>query len=173
MKFPAALALAVLALAVPLQAQETVTFNKTKFALAYAPANSPVGIREYVAEGETLKDWKQMLSTRLFTSTTNPEAYARSLSDAIGKKGGPNARSQILRDDKTGTLVVDFLVFSPEGTEPPFAEWNLMRVDKAIGGVRVIQYARRFYDIDDKTAKLINSERTKILPQLVNLKLAE
>ncbi len=173
MKFLSALILAGLVLATPSHAEDAITFNKTKFVMAFAPKSSPVGIKEYVAEGETLDNWKQMLSTRIFTSTTDPEAYARGLSEAIATKGGPNAKSQILRDDKSGALVVDFLVFSPEGTEPRFAEWNLMRVDKAIGGVRVLQYARRFYNIDDKTAKTINAERAKILPQLAKLNLPE
>lgn len=173
MKFPFAAILACLALAPGLRAQESVTFNKTKFVLAYAPDTSPVGIREYLPEGETLEHWKQMLSSRIFAGITSPEAYAKQLADSIATKGGPNARSQILRDDKTGALVVDFLVFSPEGSGPRFAEWNLMRVDKAIGGVRVIQYARRFYDINGQTAKTIKSELAKILPQLAKLQLPE
>ncbi|MFZ4683080.1 MAG: hypothetical protein ACOYMS_11300, partial [Terrimicrobiaceae bacterium] len=84
-------------------------------------------------------------------------------------KGDPAARSQILQSNKTGTYVVDFLVFSK--TEPQFAEWNLMRVDKVADGVRVTQYARRFDSIDEEMTKAIIAAREKILPQLEKLAL--
>lgn len=149
---------------------QSVTFDKTKFTLAYAPKDSPVSIREYLPPGETLEKWNQMLSSRVFTNLNNPEAYARDLAKRVAASD-PAARSQILRSDKTGGLVVDFLAFSPADKEPRFAEWNLMRVEKTPGGLLVVQYARRFYRIDDDMPKEIIAARPRILSQLEKLTL--
>lgn len=162
-------ALTALALLSPLSAaEESVAFNQTKFFLRFAPEDSPVKLREYLPAGETLEKWTQMLSARTFTNLADPKAYALKLAQDV-VKGDPAARSQVLQSDKSGTYVVDFLVFSQ--TEPPFAEWNLMRVDKVSDGLRVTQYARRFSTIDDAMSKAIIAAREKILPQLEKLAL--
>jgi len=151
-------------------AGQNVTFDGQRFVLAYAPKDSPVNIREYLPPGETLDKWTRMLSSRTFKNLNDPEAYARKLAQSV-TEGDPAARSQILRSDKTGAYVVDFLVFSPEGSGPRFAEWNLMRVDRQTIGLRVVQYAQRFYTIDDSMPKEIIAARDKILPQLEKLSL--
>jgi len=162
-------ALAALALLSPATAaDDSVVFDQTKFVLRFAPKDSPVRLREYLPADETLEKWKQMLSVRTFTNLADPKAYALELAQDV-VKGDPAARSQILQSNKTGTYVVDFLVFSQ--TEPQFAEWNLMRVDKVADGVRITQYARRFYSIDEEMTKAIIAAREKILPQLEKLAL--
>lgn len=162
-----------LSLQTTLVAAESVTFDKTKFVLAYAPKDSPVDIREYLPEGETLEKWTLMLSSRVFKKLNDPEAYAEQLAKQV-TESDPNARSQIFRSDKTGAIVVDFLVFSPAGSGPRFAEWNLMRVAKRPkGGLLVTQYAHRFYSVDNTTAKTINADRDRLLPLLDSLKLPE
>jgi len=162
-------ALTALALLSPLSAaEESVAFNQTKFFLRFAPKDSPVKLREYLPEGETLEKWTQMLSARTFTNLADPKAYALKLAQDV-VKGNPTARSQVLQSDRSGTYVVDFLVFSQ--TEPQFAEWNLMRVDRVSDGLRVTQYARRFSSIDDAMPKAIIAARDKVLPQLEKLAL--
>ncbi len=164
-------ALVSLALASPtFAADDSVVFNQTKFLLRFAPKDSPVALREYLPASQTLEKWTEMLSSRTFKNLDDPKAYALKLAQDV-VKGDPAARSQILRSDATGSYVVDFLVFSPEGSSPRFAEWNLMRVNKVSSGLRITQYARRFYTIDESMPKTILAARDKILSQLKKLAL--
>lgn len=168
---PAIPSLFLLVLAVPVFAAEDIAvFNQTKFFLRFAPKGSEVALREYLPEGQTLEKWTQMLSSRTFSHLNDPKAYALKLARDV-VKGDPAARSQVLRSDTSGSYVVDFLVFSPEGSGPRFAEWNLMRVDKVSSGLRITQYARRFYKIDDTMPEQILADRTRLLSQLEKLTL--
>jgi hypothetical protein len=35
-----------------------------------------------------------------------------------------------MENDEAGSFIADFLVFSEEGSEPSFAEWNVWRIEK-------------------------------------------
>ena len=128
------------------------------------------GIREYLTEGETFEKWSTLISVRGFDGIDDPRAYAFQLVKNA-EASGPNARGQVMENEEAGSYIADFLVYSEEGTEPVFAEWNLWRIEKKGDGVEAVQYARRFYEIDDSTAKKLISARKKIVPQLAELEI--
>lgn len=130
------------------------------------------GIREYLTEGETFEKWSTLISVRGFDGTDDPRAYAFQLVKNA-KASGPNAQGQVMENDEAGSYIADFLVFSEEGTEPSFAEWNLWRIEKKGDGIEAVQYARRFYEIDDSTAKKLSAARKKIVPQLAVLEIPQ
>lgn len=82
---------------------------------------------------------------------------------------GPTARGQVMENEEDGSYIADFLVYSEEGAEPSFAEWNLWRIEKKGDGIEAVQYARRFYEIDGSAAKILIAARKKIVPQLAVL----
>lgn len=123
------------------------------------------GIREYLTQGETFETWSTLISVREFHGTDNPKAYAQKLVENA-RASGENAKGQLLENDAAGSYIADFIVFSEEGADPSYAEWNLWRVEKKGDGVEAVQYARRFYKITEDTAKELISEREKIVPLL-------
>lgn len=123
------------------------------------------GIREYLTKGETFEKWSTLISVRHFDGIADPRAYAFKLIENA-KASGPNARGQVMENESAGSCIADFLVYSEEGTEPFFAEWNLWRIEKKGDGLEAVQYARRFYKITDSTANVLISERKKIVPLL-------
>lgn len=128
------------------------------------------GIREYLTKGESFENWSTLISTRRFDGTDDPRAYAFQLVKNA-KASSPNAQGQVMENDEAGSYIADFLVYSEEGAEPSFAEWNLWRIEKTRDGVEAVQYARRFYDIDDSTAQKLIAARKKIVPQLAVLEI--
>lgn len=130
------------------------------------------GIREYLTEGETFEKWTTLISVRGFSGTDDPRAYAFQLIKNA-KASGPNAQGQVMENEEAGSYIADFLVYSQEGDEPAYAEWNLWRIEKKGDGVEAVQYARRFYDVDDSTSKKLISARKKIVPQLAVLEIPE
>jgi len=130
------------------------------------------GIREYLTKGETFEKWNTLISVRHFNQTDNPRAYAFALVKNA-KASGPNAQGQVMENEQAGSYIADFLVFSEEGSEPAFAEWNLWRIEKKGDGIEAVQYARRFYEIDGSTAKKLIAARKKIVPQLAALEIPE
>lgn len=123
------------------------------------------GIREYLTKGETFEKWSTLISVRHFDGIADPRAYAFKLIENA-KASGPNARGQVMENESAGSYIADFLVYSEEGTEPFFAEWNLWRIEKKGDRLEAVQYARRFYKITESTANILISERKKIVPML-------
>ena len=130
------------------------------------------GIREYLTKGETFEKWSTLISVRGFDGIADPRAYAFQLVKNA-KASGPNAQGQVMEDEQAGSYIADFLVFSEEGAEPSFAEWNLWRIEKKGNGIEAVQYARRFYEIDGSTAKKLIAARKKIVPQLAVLEIPD
>ena len=130
------------------------------------------GIREYLTKGETFEKWNTLVSVRHFNQTDDPRAYAFQLVKNA-KTSGPNAQGQVMENEQAGSYIADFLVFSEEGTEPSFAEWNLWRIEKKGDGIEAVQYARRFYEIDGSTTKKLIAARKKIVPQLAALEIPD
>lgn len=143
-------------------------FDKAEYFLR----GDEAGIREYLTEGETFEKWSALISIRRFDGIDDPRAYALQLVKNA-KASGPNAQGQVMENDEAGSYIADFLVFSEEGTEPSFAEWNLWRIEKTRDGIEAVQYARRFYDIDDSTAKTLVAARKKLVPQLAVLEIPD
>jgi hypothetical protein len=132
---------------------------------AYYLRGDEAGIREYLTDGETFDDWTTLISIREFSGTDDPKAYANAIL-ANAKESEPDSNGQLLENDAAGSYIADFILFSEEGTEPVFVEWNLWRAERKGDGVEAVQYARRLYKITDTTGQEISDARQEIVPQL-------
>jgi len=149
-----------------------ITIGDTKFFLAYAPTNyaptdTTIGLREYIPASETLDNWNRLASIRIFKNQNDPEKYLKAMAATVAKSS-PAAQAHLLKNDKTNTMILDFVIFSPESVQPHFAEWNLMRATHIAGkGLVLYQYAMRIYNLTDKTVDAaiaaIRAERDKML----------
>lgn len=123
------------------------------------------GIREYLTDGETFESWTTLISIREFDGTDDPKAYANAVL-ANAEESEPDSNGQLFENDAAGSYMADFILFSEEGTEPVFVEWNVWRAERKGDGVEAVQYARRFYEITASTAQEISDARQEIVPQL-------
>jgi hypothetical protein len=130
------------------------------------------GIREYLTAGERFEDWTTLISIRRYKNTDDPRALAFKLVENA-KASNPNASGQVMENDGAESYIADFIVFSEEGSDQYFAEWNLWRIEKKGSGLEAVQYARRFYKISDSTAQDIIDAREKIVPELATLEIPE
>lgn len=148
----------------PEESEPVFVFDKKEYFLR----GDEAGIREYLTGGESFEKWTTLISTRRFTETSDPRAYAFALVKNA-KASGPNAQGQVMENDEAGSYIADFIVYSEEGEKPSYAEWNLWRIEKTSDGIEAVQYARRFYDVNPSTAKTLISARERIVPQLATL----
>lgn len=152
----------------PDESQPAFDFDKKTYFLR----GDEGGIREYLTEGEAFENWNTLISVREFKGMDDPRAYAFKVVENA-KASDPNANGQVMENEAAGSYIADFLVFSEKGSEPFFAEWNLMRVEKKGDGLEVVQYARRFYKITESTSKELIAARGKIVPQLAEFQSPE
>jgi len=96
----------------------------------------------------------------------DPHAYAARILENV-KSSDPNAKGILMKSGEN--YYVDFLMFSEEGEEPGFAEWNVWRIEKKGEGIEAVQYARRFYNFGEADGQEISSAREKILGELSSL----
>ncbi|MBI5772911.1 MAG: hypothetical protein HZA89_04095 [Verrucomicrobia bacterium] len=147
-----------------LKAEPFITIGDLKLFRAYAPTNSKVELREYIPQGENIKEWSRLASVRVFKNLKDPEAYLRNVAATVAKSH-PSARYQYLRmeSDKTKKLILDFMTFPPESVPKFYAEWNLMRAQYVAGkGLVVYQYAMRTFVVGKETGTIVNAERKKM-----------
>lgn len=130
------------------------------------------GIREYLTAGERFEDWTTLISIRRFKDLDGPRALAFKMVENA-KASSRSASGQVMENNAANSYIADFLVFSEEGSEPSFAEWNLWRIEKKGNTLEAVQYARRFYEISDSTAQDIIDAREKIVPELAILEIPE
>ena len=122
------------------------------------------GLREYIIEGDTVERWTRLASVRVFPNQRDPKAFLSAVAAGV-RKTDPNARHQFYQNKRTKNITLDFMVFPPRGEPRRYdAEWNLMRAEYQKGrGLVVYQYAMRLYRSGTEGAKLINTEREKML----------
>jgi hypothetical protein len=157
MKFSVAF-LAIIVAPFCFAAAPSIKIGPVTLGLAYAPGDSPIGLREYVPAGETLQNWTKMASVRVFIKEKKPTEYLNRVGQQV-MGSHPAAKAVLFKNDKTGDHVLDFLTFTPDST---VAEWNLMRAkyDKKKGLI-VFQYAARFRT-DENLAAAIVAERERM-----------
>ena len=152
--------LVAMALTAAAKAQPTIAIGDVKLALAFTTKDSPESIREYIPKGESLDHWSRMASVRVFPKENNPLDYLQRVGAHI-PRSHPAARAQLLKHDKTGDNILDFLMFTADSST---AEWNLMRARYEKGkGLIVYQYATRFYTVDKNLGPAIVAERLKMI----------
>lgn len=156
---PAAPAMVAREAPISKRAAPSITIGPRRLALAYAPADSPVGLREYLPAGESLDHWNRLASVRVFGGLNDPAAYLKNVAAGVAKSN-PAARYQFLQNNETKDLILDFMVFATDPSKPTFAEWNLMRAVYEEGrGLVVYQYAVRYYTFGSQTGPMVNEER--------------
>jgi hypothetical protein len=148
----------LLSATIKVEAEPQIRIGPVVLHLVYSPPESPVGIREYVLPGESTESWTRMGSVRVFKNEKKVQEYL----DRVGSqvvRSHPSAKARLLKHDKSGDFVLDFLMFTPDST---IAEWNLMRAkyDKTKGLI-VYQYAARFRT-NSELAPAILAERAKM-----------
>jgi hypothetical protein len=149
-----------IALAGPARAQPTISIGDFTLVLAFASKDSLESVREYIPKGESLDHWSCMASVRVFPKEKSPLDYLQRVGARIPGTH-PAARAQLLKHDKTGDNILDFVIFTADSAT---AEWNLMRARYEKGkGLVVFQYAKRFYSIDKNLGPAIITERLKMI----------
>ncbi|HWB58100.1 MAG TPA: hypothetical protein VG733_01350, partial [Chthoniobacteraceae bacterium] len=110
--------------------------------LASNESSDTESLKEYIPKDETFDTWTKLASVHVFKQVNDPLAAAQALDKELKKKY-PDAHSRIIQNPDTGEVIIDFLILAPDHA---FAEWNVMKYDKAKdGGTVVYQYALRAY----------------------------
>ncbi|MDZ4290040.1 MAG: hypothetical protein U0984_18890, partial [Prosthecobacter sp.] len=128
------------------------------------------GLREFLPEGETFEKWTTLMADRQIEGSDDAKAYAAKILENA-KASGPNNKGRLIANEAADIYIADFLMFPTKDSDPSYAEWNLMRVTKTDTGVKYVQYARRFYNFDESTSKVLIAEREKILPLLAGFEI--
>jgi hypothetical protein len=140
-----------------------ITIGATRFYRVYAPAESPIQLREYLPSGESIEHWSHLASVRIFKDINNPGLYLQNVAAGVAKSN-PAARSRLLQNNQTHELLLDFMMFAPAGSAQAYAEWNLMRARFVEGkGLVVYQYAVRYYTFGADTGAKVNAERISMM----------
>lgn len=127
---------------------ETVEFDGQVMPLAWQNDKDGESIREYIPRDETLEHWTHLASIREYPSLNDPTQLGLALVETL-KQRDPETPHAIVRNEETGDVVVDFVVWPEEESEgdTQFVEFNVFKYSvRPEGGVVAQQYAVRAYD---------------------------
>ncbi len=123
-------------------AEHSVRFDGNVLNLASQEQGSGRTLKEYIPEGETLETWTKLASVRQYDNLHDPKAVVGALIEEL-RKQYPESPSSVIQNPTTGEVIVDFVVWPPDGS---FVEFDVFKYQKrAEGGLIAEQYALREY----------------------------
>jgi hypothetical protein len=125
-----------------------IRFQDTDFALAWSSRPFPNYTKqEYVPAGEQPEHFNQMFMIEADTQAS-PQAAAAAQVDMLKQRKGsdPVVNYDLIRNDATGEIILDFLMSDSSGGEV-IVEWNAYRYAPLArgGGVALYAISRRGY----------------------------
>ncbi|MCF7688923.1 MAG: hypothetical protein K9M98_11950 [Cephaloticoccus sp.] len=133
---------------------------------AFTPVAVESSLREYIPPGETSDHWTRLASFRIIRKEKDSKKYLTRLAETA-TQSNPMAKARFLQNDK-GQTVLDTITFAPADSPVKFAQWGMTRAVYVKGtGLMVYQYAMRLYQIDAESAKLIATERERMMAPFV------
>lgn len=156
-------------------AKPTITFNKTKYRLAYVQQGSVNSINEYVPKGQNLKNWKSLIGVFQYHQhkDTSPLEFAQLLGKSL-QASNPKIRFQIMNNEKTNEAVIDFLTWNKK--DPKNAEFNIFKFKKDPNNNEIIglQYASRLQpNTNKKFVEKFKRERSELIIKMIKQKFPE
>lgn len=125
-----------------------VSFAGETLSLAYRDANDYSSILEFIPQGQTLETWTRLAGVFVYDEINDPEQMAEGMIEEF-KKRSPEVPYELRRDEKTGDLILDFMIWNPDttGDNQLFVEYDIFKYSKRPGGGLVAQqYALRAYE---------------------------
>ncbi len=123
-------------------ADNSVQFDGNVLKLASQEEAQGQTLKEYIPDGESLETWTKLASVRQYDNLNDPRAVVTALIEQL-KKQYPNSPSSAIQNPTTGEVIVDFVVWPPDGS---FVEFDVFKYRKhAEGGLIAEQYALREY----------------------------
>lgn len=154
-----------------------ITFQGEDYALAWTSQPSPVYIKqEYVPAGQQVETFEDMILVEAASGAISPlEAATFQMQSVEARKGSdPVANHQMISNDATGEVLLDFLI-SDLSADPIIIEWNAYRyVPLAKGeGVALFAISRRGYGEDGAEAFMtgLSAMRNQAINDFVALEL--
>ncbi|WP_312797278.1 hypothetical protein [Tianweitania sp.] len=137
-----------------------ITFQNKSYSLAWSSKPSADYTKqEYVPAGQSVETFKDMFLVEAVTGSITPAQSASAQIDFLKQRKAtdPVVNYAILHNEKTGNIVVDF-VLSDLQADPVVVEWNAYRYAPLKGGKGVALYgiSRRAYGEADAKAMLQN-----------------
>jgi len=129
-------------------AKERIEFDGDTLFLAFQDGNPDLQIKEFLPEGEKLESWSKLAAIHEYPGLNDIKQLATKFAETLDKRNPP-APYDIFEDERTGDVIIDFIVW-PEGTEnpadAPYVEFNIFRYQtRDEGGLVAQQFAVREY----------------------------
>jgi len=135
----AAVAALGLAIATPVMAQEVtdylgvpgpIAFDGQDYALAWSSQPSPDYTKqEYVPEGQSPESFESMIMVEFLAADMGPLDMAKAQVDTLNarKATDPLVNMDLIQNEQTGEVLLDFIVSSKDGAGEYIVEWNAYR----------------------------------------------
>lgn len=147
--------------------KETIRFDGQPLVLAYEGEADGDAIQEFIPADENLDSWTRLAAVRVHAKLNDPKAFADEMVRQLEAKEPP-APYEVMVNDKTGDVILDFIV-SP--ADQSFVEFNIFKYQKNDdGGLRSEQYALRAYgdDIEKFLQGMDTERRTQLLAEMIS-----
>jgi hypothetical protein len=147
--------------------KESVRFDDETLVLAYEGEADGDSIKEFIPSGENLDSWTRLAAVREHAKLNDAKQFANEMVQQLEEKDTP-APYELLANEKTGDCILDFIVWSADGS---FVEFNIFKYQKKeTGGLLSYQYALRAYgdDIEKFLTGMDAERRAKMITEMID-----
>lgn len=165
--------------------QEKINFNGVDYYLDYSSKGNSGGyFNEYTKQGQTVKNWNEMIVIHNFPNTESPMTEVRKMGafiTALYAKNSPEIKNlpvAISYNEKTDAAILDFVIPVPDNKETGM-EFNAFKYEKAKTkkGLIVFQYSKKYSSAQMKQKEAFQEDLVKtrktILPQMAEVSIPD
>lgn len=155
----------VLGLALAARAEEqptkqSVRFDGQKLELAYEAQGDEASIKEFIPQGQQLDNWTALAAIREQSGVDDPMEAVSNVVRKL-KEDSPQSPFKVIQNEKTGEVIVDFVIWPADGS---FVEFNVFKYSKRdSGGIVSQQYALREYKDTEEFLKGLRPVRERLV----------
>ena len=111
-----------------------IVLGDTNYELAWSShPTAELTKHEYVPDGQTVEHYDRMLMLDFMSPEMEPLAVAQGMVQMLDERKAtdPVVNSEIIQNDATGEVILDFVLSAPDANGDIIVEWNVYRYAKA------------------------------------------
>ena len=152
-----------------------IVLGDTSYELAWtSQPTAELTKHEYVPAGQTVEHYNQMLMLDFMPAGAAPLELAQGMLQMLEerKASDPVVNSELILNDATGEVILDFVLSAPDDNGDIIVEWNVYRyasVENAVGEPGSLLFAVSHRDYGDDDAKAFLADLGSLRAEQIGL----
>lgn len=157
-----------------------LTFNGNEFFLVWSKQNSPTWAQQqYVQRDDDFNNYKELINISYFDKEIDIDTAVKQKVEYVQKKKQDKDKNffiNVTESPDENEIVVDYLITITPKDGEPYAEYDMDRFISHENRLKkkyfvIFSYSKRFFGDLKSAAKSLSKERSKLMEEIISLKI--